>query len=594
MIILVVYLPVLALQDIEDKEFHPMALTVMMTLAGALAMTMLVIPAMASTFPSARPPRGDSFAVRWAHKCYTPMLRRTLNNPWITVGIAGLLFAGGDFLTMQLGGEFIPTLSEGAIVVTSNKLPSINLTESLRIVTDIEKVIRGFPDVQTVVSQTGRAEVPTDPMGVQSTDTYLILKPRGQWKTAPTQQGIQTAIKAKLKATIPGVSWEFPQPIRMRMDDLLEGARTPAALSIYGDDIGTIRSLANKAVNILRSIKGASDVQVEYPGVLPSVTISIDRSRLGRFGISAADTLAAVEAIGGHTVGTVYGQDDLEPPIGVRLAPDARSGVSRIRTLPIELANGHAVTLSDVAMSVFPKALPKSCGTSCGAARLSTLMSKDATSTASSPRRNVMCCRRPCICCPATIWNGADSSRIFSASSRLALVVPVALAAIFLLLYLNFNSLRQAALIFPNVPMAATGGIVALTLRGMPFSVTAAIGFISVFGVAILDGVVLVSYINEQRETSCGSRDAARQAAEKRLRPVLTTALVASIGFVPMAVSTSVGAAVQRPLATVVIGGLITSTLLTLLVLPSLYPVIDKIRAPWLDRIANARSADHK
>ncbi|PPQ35915.1 efflux RND transporter permease subunit [Rhodopila globiformis] len=584
-IILIVYLPVLSLQDVEGKEFHPMALTVMMALTGALAMTMVVIPALAATFLSATPADRDALAVRWARKAYTPVLRRATDHPWITFGIAGALFAGAVFLAGQLGGEFIPTLQEGAIVVTSNKLPSINLTASLRTVTQIEEVIRSFPDVETVVSQTGSAAVPTDPMGVQSTDSYVILKPPDQWTTAPTQQGIRAAMEKKLKAAIPGVNWEFSQPIRMRMDDLLQGARTPVVLSIFGPDIGELRSLGNKAAQILQSIKGAADVQPEYPGVLPAVTIAIDRQRLARYGISAADALSVVRAIGDATVGTVYGQNDEQTPIQVRLAPDARQNVPEIAALPVGLWNGAPVALSDVAKIGISAGPPQVLRDQLKREQIIDInvQGRDVNSFVTEAQRKV----------PKELhlpsgyslqWSG-QFQNLRSASARLMLVVPMAMAVIFLLLYLNFNSLRQAALIFLNVPMAATGGIVALTVRGMPFSVTAAIGFISVFGVAILDGVVLVSYINEERDTGNQGRDAAREAAEKRLRPVLTTALVASIGFVPMAVSTSVGAAVQRPLATVVIGGLITATLLTLLVLPAMYPVVGEMRMPDTGRM---------
>ncbi|MDQ2762727.1 MAG: efflux RND transporter permease subunit [Pseudomonadota bacterium] len=438
--------------------------------------------------------------------------------------------------------------------------------------------MRGFPDVQTVVSQTGSAAVPTDPMGVQSTDSYVILKPPDQWKTAHTQQAIQAAIEKKVKAEVPGVAFEFSQPIRMRMDDLLQGVRSPVALDIYGDDLKTLRGLADKAVSTLQSIKGAADVRAEGRGELPAITISINRARLARFGLSAGDALAVVQAIGGHTVGTVYGQNDSETPIVVRLAPDARASASRIRELPIGLSSGRTVVLADVA-DVSVSAGPSQVTRDELRRRESidiNVQGRDVNSFVTEAQRKVP----QVLHLPSGYsleWSG-QFQNLRSASARLALVVPAVLAAIFLLLYLNFGSLRTAALIFLNVPMAATGGIAALMLRGMPFSVTAAIGFIAVFGVAILDGVVLVRYIEEERTAGRSAPQAALEAAEKRLRPVLTTALVASIGFIPMAVSTSVGAEVQRPLATVVIGGLVTATLLTLLVLPALYPVVARMR----------------
>ena len=319
---------------------------------------------------------------------------------------------------------------------------------------------------------------------------------------------------------------------------------------------------------------------MEGPGSLPSVTIQIDRARLARFGVSAADALAVVQAIGGRTVGTVYGENDSETPIQVRLAPDARTNIGRIRALPIGLGNGAAVALSDIADISVSDGPPQVLRDQMQRRESIDIdvAGRDANSFVTESQQKVPAALR----LPAGYrleWTG-QFQNLRSASARLALVVPGTLAIIFLLLYLNFGSVRQAILIFLNVPMAATGGIVALTLRGMPFSVTAAIGFIAVFGVAILDGVVLVSYINEERQAGAEAQKAAGNAAEKRLRPVLTTALVASIGFVPMAVSTSVGAEVQRPLATVVIGGLVTATLLTLLVLPALYPAVEGMRLP--------------
>jgi len=579
-IITMVYLPVLSLQGIEGKTFRPMAATVMLALVSALLVTMLVIPAMAAAFLGGKGAKRDTFLVRWARKGYTPVLRRTESHPWITLGIAAALFGGAVFLALGLGGEFIPQLSEGAIVVTSNKLPSINLDASIRTVTEIEKVIRTFPDVVTVVSQTGSAATPTDPMGVQSTDSYVILKPQGQWKTAPTQAGILAAMEKKLKAAVPGVAFEFSQPIQMRMDDLLQGVRSDVALTFYGEDLGTLAKLADQAVQDVQGIKGAADVRAEQESGLPALTIRVNRERLARYGINASDALATVEAIGGRTVGTVYGQNDTETPIVVRLPPDARASAQRVRELPVGLASGHAVPLSAVA-DVTVADGPAQVSRDKLQRRITVdinVRGRDVQSFVTEAQKTVA--QKVKLPTGYTLdWTGTFQN-LQSADARLAIVVPAVLALIFLLLYLNFGSVRLSALIFLNVPMAATGGIAALVLRGMPFSVTAGIGFISTFGIAILDGVVLASYIEGERAAGKNPRDAAREAAEKRLRPVLTTALVASIGFLPMAVSTSAGAEVQRPLATVVIGGLITATLLTLLVLPSLYPVVTEAKLP--------------
>ncbi len=579
-IITLVYLPVLSLQDIEGKTFRPMALTVMLALVSALLVTMLVTPAMAASFLGPKGSERDTWVVRGARRGYTPVLRRAMAHPWLTAGVAAALFGVSVFFGTRLGGEFIPQLSEGAIVVTSNKPPSINLDASLRIVTEIEKVLRGFPDVQTVVSQTGSAAVPTDPMGVQSTDTYVILKPQAEWTTAKTQAGIASAMEEKVKAAVPGVSLELSQPIQMRMDDLLQGVRSDVALAIYGEDLDTLGRLADQAVQVVKGVQGAADVRSEQEGTLPAVTIRLDRARLARLGLNASDALATVEAVGGRPVGLVYGADDTQTPILVRLAPGARADVQAVRDLPVGLANGSAVPLSavaEVSVSDGPSQVMRDKLQRRAAVDIN-VRGRDVQSFVAEVQKAVA----DKVKLPTGYsldWSGTFQN-LQSASARLAIVVPGVLLLIFLLLYLNFGSLRLSALIFLNVPMAATGGIAALLLRGMPFSVTAGIGFISTFGIAILDGVVLASYIQEERDGGRKAADAAQDAAEKRLRPVLTTALVASIGFLPMAVSTSAGAEVQRPLATVVIGGLVTATLLTLLVLPALYPLVMNAEAP--------------
>ncbi len=579
-IITLVYLPVLSLQDVEGKTFRPMALTVMLALISALLVTMLLTPAMTASFLGSKASEKDTIVVRGARRGYTPVLRRAMGHPWITAGLAAALFAASVFFATRLGGEFIPQLSEGAIVVTSAKPASINLDASIRIVTEIEKVLRGFPDVQTVVSQTGSAATPTDPMGVQSTDSYVILKPQAEWTTAKTQAGISAAIEEKLKAAVPGVTLEFSQPIQMRMDDLLQGVRSDVALTIYGEDLDTLGRLADQSVQAVKGVQGAADVRSEQEGTLPAMTIRLDRARLARLGLNASEALAVMEAVGGRQVGLVYGADDTQTPIVVRLAPDARASLQAIRDLPVGMANGGAVPLSavaDVSVSDGPSQVTRDKLQRRVAVDIN-VRGRDVQSFVAEVQKAVADKVKP----PAGYtmeWTGTFQN-LQSASARLAIVVPGVLLLIFLLLYLNFSSLRLSALIFLNVPMAATGGIAALVLRGMPFSVTAGIGFISTFGIAILDGVVLASYIQEERDGGRSAGEAAKDAAEKRLRPVLTTALVASIGFLPMAVSTSAGAEVQRPLATVVIGGLITATLLTLLVLPALYPLVMDAKAP--------------
>ena len=584
-IITLVYLPVLSLQDVEGKTFRPMALTVMLALISALLVTMLLTPAMTASFLGSKASEKDTFIVRGARRGYAPVLRRAMGHPWLTAGLAAALFAVSVFFATRLGGEFIPQLSEGAIVVTSTKPASINLDASIRIVTEIEKVLRAFPDVLTVVSQTGSAATPTDPMGVQSTDSYVILKPQAEWTTAKTQAGISAAMEDKVRAAVPGIMLELSQPIQMRMDDLLQGVRSDVALTIYGEDLDTLGRLADQAVQVVKGVQGAADVRSEQEGTLPAMTIRLDRARLARLGLNASEALAVVEAIGGRQVGLVYGADDTQTPIVVRLAPDARASLQAIRDLPVGMADGGAVPLSavaDVSVSDGPSQVTRDKLRRRVAVDIN-VRGRDVQSFITEVQKAVADKVKP----PTGYtleWSGTFQN-LQSANARLAIVVPGVLLLIFLLLYLNFGSLRLSALIFLNVPMAATGGIAALVLRGMPFSVTAGIGFISTFGIAILDGVVLASYIQQERGDGEDAKDAAKDAAEKRLRPVLTTALVASIGFLPMAVSTSAGAEVQRPLATVVIGGLFTATLLTLLVLPALYPLVMDAKAPSWTKI---------
>ncbi len=577
-IITAVYIPVLSLESIEGKMFRPMALTVMLALISALVVTLLVMPALAATALGRKTTTRDTLPVRLARRLYTPALARAERHPYLVAGAAACLFAVSAFLATGLGGEFIPQLQEGAIVLTSNKLPSINLDASLRTVGEIERVVRTVPEVKTVVSQTGSAAVPTDPMGVESTDSYVILTPPGRWHAGRTQEVITAEIEKKVTDAVPGVDIEMSQPIAMRMNDLLQGVRSPAALTIYGPDLKTLRTLADKAVGIVDKVKGASEVRAEQQGGLPDLTIRIDRAALARYGLPASDVLDTVEAIGGHEVGRVYRNDGTETPIDVRLAPAARASATTISDLAIGLPGGGSIPLSAVAavtVSDGPAQIERD--------RLKRRIAVEMHVTGRSMNGFVSDAQKAIaskLHLPqgyTVEWSG-EFRNLREATARLALVVPCVLALVFMLLYLNFGSLSLSALIFLNVPMAATGGILALLIRGMPFSVSAGIGFISTFGIAILDGVVLLSYIENEREAGKSAAEAARDGAEKRLRPVLTTALVASIGFVPMAIATSTGSEVQRPLATVVIGGLITATMLTLLVLPSAYPLASRFR----------------
>ena len=579
LIIVIVYVPVLSLQDVAGKMFKPMAETVILALLGSLVLTMTVMPALAATILKPKTKGGaETFAVRWLRRGYTPVLRTCTAHPYVISVAALALFGVSVFLALGLGGEFIPQLSEGSIVVTSEKLPGINLEASLSTVQRIEKAVRAFPEVNHVVSLTGSAAIPTDPMGVESTDSFISLKPPSAWKgSITTQDELVGALGDKLKKEVPGVAFTFSQPIQMRMNDLLQGVKADIAVMVYGDDLGTLRKIADHVVQIVGGIKGADDVKPEAQAGMPYLTIEVDRAAVARYGMNAKTVLDAVDAIGGHHSGMVYGDDNSETPIIVRWPPADRTDIGKIRNLPVFDGSGHMMPLSTVAKI----------GVESGPAQISreslqrrtyveiNLRGRDAASFVAEAKAEI----GKAVQLPPRYsieWSG-QYQNMQTADARLAIVVPVAMAAILLLLYFLFDDLRLTLLVFLLVPVSASGGVLALVARGLPFSISAAIGFIATFGIATLNGVVLVSYLKSERDAGASADHAAKEAAERRMRPVLMTAFVATLGFLPMAVSSGAGAEVQRPLATVVIGGLITATLLTLLVLPSIYPIADRL-----------------
>ncbi|MGY2046884.1 efflux RND transporter permease subunit [Methylobacterium sp. JK268] len=594
-IIILVYVPILALEGVAGKMFRPMALAVMLALASSLVLTLTVMPALAAVFLSG-PGLGEreTVLVRAVRRIYTPVLAATERRPGLTFLVTLVLFGGSCVLATRLGGEFLPKLSEGSIVVTSEKLPGIDLGASLKVVNRIESVLRDFPEVKRVVSLTGSAEIPTDPMGVESTDSFITLTDPATWRTADTQNGLVAAFEKRLREEVPGVAYSFSQPIQMRMDDLLEGVRGDVAISLYGDDLAVLKERADAIVRVVSGIPGAADVKAEAQAGQPALSVEVDRAAAARYGVSISDVLDVVESIGGRTAGMVYGDDNSITDIVVRLAAADRSDLEHIRDLPVGRSGRTMVPLSLVAKV----------GVTLGPAQIS----RDRLQRRISVQANVrgrdvqgfvaaaQAAVKDQVKLPPRYsleWSG-QFQNLQEATARLSVVVPAVMAAILMLLVAMFGDLRLAGLIFLNVPVAATGGIVALTLCGMPFSISAAIGFIATFGIAVLNGVVLTSYIRTIEEGGVDPKEAAMRAAEMRLRPVMMTALVATLGFLPMALSTSAGAEVQRPLATVVIGGLISATLLTLLVLPSIYPYVSRIGWPLASRRGSSPSERRK
>jgi cobalt-zinc-cadmium resistance protein CzcA len=565
-----VYLPVLSLVGIEGKMFRPMALTVLFALAGALVLSLTFIPAVASLCLPRQLAEKESFLVAGVRRIYEPLLGGALKQRALTVILAVLVLAGSGALVPFLGSEFVPELDEGAVALQAWRLPSISLEESVKQTTELEKVLKKFPEVTTVVSKTGRAEIATDPMGVEISDVFVMLKPQDEWTTARTREGLVEAFDEALDRHLPGQIFSYSQPIELRVAELVSGVRSDVALKIYGDDLEELERIGARVVGVLSRVPGAADVKAEQTAGLPVLRIQIDRRAIARHGINAADVLDVVATVGGREVGVVL-EGSRRFALQVRFAPSARQDLADLARLKVRAPGGALVPLAQLA-DIRVEDGPAQISHEAGRRRLTVELNvrgRDLGGFVAEAEDAL----HDADVIPAGYfvdWGG-QFENLAQASERLLVVVPLALALIFVLLYLAMGSLGLAALIYLNVPFAITGGIFALAVRGLPLSISAGVGFIALFGVAVLNGLVLVGYVKQRRDEGATAEDAARDAARVRLRAVLTTALVAALGFVPMAVASGAGAEVQKPLATVVIGGLVTSTLLTLLVLPTVY-----------------------
>ncbi|MEZ4432022.1 MAG: CusA/CzcA family heavy metal efflux RND transporter [bacterium] len=584
-IIMIVYLPLLALRGVEGKMFQPMALTVVFALMGSLVAALTLMPVLASLFlrdVSETEPR----LFRLARRLYEPLLGATMRHRALTLAAAVALFFASLGLIPFLGAEFIPRLDEGAIAMQIWRLPSISLETSNQISTQAEQVIRErFPEVRTVVSRTGRAEIATDPMGVEISDTYLMLHPPDTWRYA-TKDALLEAIDHALTEAVPGAIFSYSQPIELRVQELISGVRADVAVHVYGDDLDRLQSAAAEIVTVLQGILGAEDVKAEQTQGLPMLRVRIDREAIARYGINAEDVLDVIETVGGKVVGTVlegqrrfalqarYQAEVRGDPMNIGAlrvpAPAPRGGKPR----QIPLAQLARITIEDGPAQISRDRISRRINVEAN------VRGRDLASFVADAQAAVDA--RVDLPDGWTITWGGQFENLAAASERLAILVPLALLLIFVLLYTAFGAGLPAALVFLNVPMATTGGLVALWARGYPFSISAGVGFIALFGVAVLNGVVLLTYIRERRARGLDPEAAALEGARIRLRPVLMTALVAALGFIPMALAHSAGAEVQRPLATVVIGGLVSSTLLTLLVLPALYARFGRRDTPRL------------
>ncbi len=569
-IIAIVYLPILTLVGIEGKMFVPMAMTVLFALAGALVLAMTFIPAVASLVLPRKVSEKEGLVVAGVRRVYEPALRRALAHRWTTLVAAMVLLAGSAVVGSRLGSEFVPELDEGAIAMQAMRLPSISLEESVRQTTELEKIVKQFPEVTTVVSKTGRAEIATDPMGVELSDIFIMLAPHDEWTTAETREELVVAIDKALRQALPGQSFSYSQPIELRVAELISGVRSDVALEIYGDDLGALERIAKATASVLSRVPGAADVKAEQVAGLPVMRVKIDRRAIARYGMNASEVLETISTIGGREVGIVL-EGQRRFALTVRFDPASRDSVDKIKGLKVRSPSGALVPMSELADIVIEDG-PAQISHESGRRRVTVELNvrgRDLGGFVADAREAV---ESAGVIPPGyfTDWGGGFEN-LEAATKRLAIVVPLSLALIFVMLYAATGSARLAALIYLDVPFAVTGGLLALAIRGMPLSISAGVGFIALFGVAVLNGLVLVSYLEERRRAGLSGRDAAYEGARVRLRPVLVTALVASLGFVPMAIASGAGAEVQKPLATVVIGGLVTSTLLTLLVLPTLY-----------------------
>ncbi len=589
-IILIVYVPIFALSGIEGKMFHPMAFTVITALLSALVLSLTVVPASIALFVRSRVNEKENRVTRWLQNAYTPALHFALRNRLPVTAAAVALVTIAAIQATRLGTEFVPRLDEGDIALHALRIPGTSLSQAVEMQTLLEARLRQFPEVSHVFTKIGTAEVATDPMPPSVADTFVIMKPRDAWPDPRKPKQVLVEEMETAARKIPGNNYEFTQPIQMRFNELIAGVRSDLAVKVYGDDLDTLVELADRIKNIVTEIPGAADVRTEQATGLPTLTVTPDREKLAYYGLDIAsvhDTLRI--AFGGDTVGQVF-EGDRRFDLVVRLPEQLRSDIDTLRRLPVRLPHGDEaevagdadalgvarepaetvplIEIADIDITIGPNQISRENGKR-RVFVTANVRGRDLGTFVRDVQQSV----QSNVDMPVGYWldYGGTFEHLISASRRLSLVVPLTLLIIFGLLFMAFNSGKDAALVFTGVPLALTGGVAALVLRDMPLSISAAIGFIALSGVAVLNGVVMLSFIRDLRAKGIELERAIIEGATTRLRPVLMTALVASLGFVPMALNVGTGAEVQRPLATVVIGGIVSSTVLTLLVLPALY-----------------------
>ncbi|CAG0988214.1 Cobalt-zinc-cadmium resistance protein CzcA [Phycisphaerales bacterium] len=636
-IIVTVYFPILALTGIEGKMFHPMAMTVIFALIGAFILSLTFVPAMVAILIRGKVTEKEMFLVRWAKAAYQPVVRLSIRLRWVIVAGAVVAFLGSAALFTRLGQEFVPTLDEKDLAMHAMRIPSTSISQSQAMQFDVERALSGIPEVAFVYSKTGTAEMATDPMPPNVSDTFIIFKDKSQWRSeselyrliaekteeiermgshggrdehaeegghaheGPKIEGHKGKLIKLIEltvATVPGNNYEFTQPIQMRFNELISGVRGDVAVKVYGDDFDSMTRTAQQVLTAIQSVPGAADAKMEQVEGLPVMTVNIDRAAIARYGLNIHDIQQVVAAaMGGAEAGLVF-EGDRRFDLVVRLPDEIRGRIDALERLPIPLPGGEEHAMVGTLASAHGRGLAGLIQTRemgfiplGDVARVDVAEGRNQVSRENGKRRIVVQCNVRgrdlgsfvrdaekvvgSISLPAGQWLvwGGQYENLAAAKQRLTIVVPICFGLIFLLLFSTFKSVRYAFLVFSAVPLGLTGGIIALWVRGMPFSISAAVGFIALSGVAVLNGLVMVSFINQLRREGLARDEAIIRGSLVRLRPVLMTALVASLGFVPMAIASGTGAEVQKPLATVVIGGLISSTLLTLVVLPALYRI---------------------
>ncbi len=583
LIITIVYIPILTLSGVEGKMFIPMAQTVILALLSALILSLTFVPAAIGIFLKGKIKEKPNVIVRFFQKLYKPSLRLSLKMPWLSLIIAIVIVIIAGLVASTMGGEFVPSLDEGDIALHAMRTPSTSLSQSVTMQKLVEKTLLKFPEVSHVFSKIGTAEVATDPMPPNVADTFVILKPRSQWPNPKLSKlDLIHQLQAALKQ-LPGNNYEFTQPIQMRFNELISGVRSDVAVKIFGDDMKVLLKNANKVAAILKQIKGSADVKVEQVSGLPTITIHVDRHLLARYGLTMSQVQNTIAtALGGREVGKIY-QGDRRFDLTVRLSEQARKDKRILRKIYIDLplneeGNRHFIPLSEIA-SLTVKSGPNQISRENGKRRIvvsANVRGRDLRSFVDAAQAKL----DKALSLPSGYWItwGGQFEQLATATKRLMIVVPIVLILIFVLLFMSLGSVLDSFIVFTGVPLALTGGVFALWCRGIPLSISAGVGFIALSGVAVLNGLVILTFIKNFVKQNIPIKEAVFQGSLQRLRPVLMTALVASLGFIPMAISTGTGAEVQRPLATVVIGGIISSTLLTLFVLPCLYYLIHNNR----------------